>query len=99
MAALDSAIQILSGAAGSTAIVGYWLLRSLKKIDTLEAKIDALNAKVEARDALRLADHQGPLRDVAEALFAAGGDDREREREEPPAAPGRVPTGRHRRTG
>lgn len=91
MPTLEAFLQIIGGATGSGAVLGLWLYLTLKKLTLAEAKIEALNAKIEARDALRLSDHQGPLRDVAEALLAS---DREPEDEQPAA---RRPTGGHRR--
>lgn len=89
MPSLDAFLQFIMGAGGASALLGIWLYVTRKENTDLKAEVKALNAKVEARDAQRLLDYQGPLRDVAEALFAAS----ESEQEDRP------PTTRHKTGG
>lgn len=95
MPTLEAFLQVIAGAGGTGVVLGVWLWITLKKVVALEAKIESLNAKVEARDALRLGDHQGVMKDLALALQA------EYEPSDPPKEPEepqpRPPTGRHRR--
>lgn len=71
---LETLIQIAGGAGGAGAVLGYWLFRSLKRIDQLEKRVEELsNARLSDYKVLVPA-----LRDVGRALRgeeAAGEED------------------------